>query len=57
MISAEYKSKIFPNSGAIAQSFKSDSAQAPYVKASASPSGLGIFERPVSSRAVGISSL
>ncbi len=43
MSSAEYKSKNFPNSGAIAQSFKSDSAQAHYVKASASSSDLGIL--------------
>ncbi len=32
MSSAECKSKSFPNSGAIAQSFKSDSAQTYYVK-------------------------
>ncbi len=46
MSSTECKSKSFPNSGAPeitwAQSFKSDSAQAHYVKASASSSGLGI---------------
>ncbi len=42
MRSAEYKSKSFPNSGAIAQSFKSDSAQAHYVKTSVSSSGLDI---------------
>ncbi len=42
MSSAEYKSKSFPNSGAIAQPFKSDSAQAHYVKASASSSNLSI---------------
>ncbi len=38
MSSAEYKSKSFPNSNTIAQSFKSDSAH----KASASSSDLGI---------------
>ncbi len=42
MSSAEYKSKSFPSSDAIAQSFKSDSAQAHYVKTSASSSDLGI---------------
>ncbi len=42
MSSAEYKSKSFPNSGAIAQSFKSDSAQAHYVKPSVSSSDFGI---------------
>ncbi len=42
MSSAECKSKSSRNSGAIAQAFKSDSAQAHYVKASASSSDLGI---------------
>ncbi len=42
MSSAECKSKSFPNSGAIAQSFKSDSVQAHYVKTSASLSDLGM---------------
>ncbi len=45
MSTAEYKSKSFPNSNAIAQSFKFDSAQAHYVKASASSSDLGIFQQ------------
>ncbi len=42
MSSAECKSKSFPNSGAIAQSFKSDFAQAHDVKTSASSSDLGM---------------
>ncbi len=42
MSSSECKSKSFPNSGAITQSFKFNSAQAHYVKASASSSNLGI---------------
>ncbi len=46
MSSTEYKSKSFPNSGAIAQSFKSDAAQAHYVKASASSSDLGMIPLP-----------
>ncbi len=44
---AEYKAKSFPNSDAIAQSFKSDSAQAHYVKTSASSSDLGIVSETV----------
>ncbi len=48
MSSAECKFKSFPNSDAIAQSFKSDSAQAHYVKTSVSSSNLGITFRFVS---------
>ncbi len=47
MSSAECKSKSFPNSGAIAQSFKSDSAQTHYVKTSASSSDLGIEKKSI----------